>query len=559
VSTIDVALRRLTRATRWVVLDVETTNSDSGKHVVSVGVHQWRNDPTDAQPTPAPTEWFIDPGVPIENTRIHGITNAYLTQKQAPPFANYQRQLDRVLTPRRGENVVLVAHYARFDVGVLHLEYGRLGATLPDVPVLDTWELARWLEVGSAGHTLKALLDHYELPLTRHHNAAADAHDTAALLRKLLREAASQQVDDLAAEHPSTRKPAVMHRPSAYPAAPPHRGLRASRQSRFSFIERPKDHELTHKSLPKTPSAPDLEQWLADARICITLRCPGLPAKADNLRTDREAMAREFLGDLDRHQNAGEQVSANSALSAALVLLPKVTGTADAPLWVSRWAPKLEHTSRCAEPGTDTLSDGCPDCRADRGCPADLWRLTTAMLLVGAGRNFNARNSKSWLTPTGRLADLKADGYPDLAGHAAWLLYEMLSNQSPDKASAVADLARSIGITHPRLVHVHARTAELAGHPGDALRVIAAALSGRNKSSDRAWADLLAYRDSVQARQVAAARLTGRTRSYRIGHSAPADRPDRLRFRLTLPTQEAARAPAPKAMARKRRAARAGR
>lgn len=52
----------------------------------------------------------------------------------------------------------------------------------------------------------------------------------------------------------------------------------------------------------------------------------------------------------------------------------------------------------------------------------------------------------------------------------------------------------------------------------------------------------------------APARLTGRTRNYRVGRSAPADRPDRLRFSLTLPTQEAFRAPVPKAMARKRRA-----
>jgi DNA polymerase III epsilon subunit-like protein len=558
-STIDVALRRLTRLTRWVVLDVETTNSDTGKHVVSVGIHQWRNDPTDTQPTPKPIEWFIDPGVRIENTRIHGITNASLTQKQALPFAIYQPQLDRVLTPRPDEHVVLVAHYARFDVGVLHLEYERLGLVLPDVPVLDTWELARWLLVGSSRHTLKALLEHYELPLTRHHDAAADAHDTAALLRKLLREAASQQVEDFAAGHPTTCKPAVLHRPSAYPAAPPHRGLRASRESHFCFVERPREHELTHKALPKTPSADDLTQWLADARICITLRCPGLPAKVDSLRAERHAMAHEFLADWDRHQRVGEHVSANAALSAALILLPKVTASADAPSWVTHWAPQLEHASRCAEPGTDTLADGCPDCRADRGCPADCWRLTTAMLLVGAGRNFNARNSTSWLTPTGRLAELKADGHPDLAGHAAWLLYEMLCNQFPDKASAMADLARGLGLTHPRLAHVQARNAELMGHPDEALTVITAALAGRNSSSDRAWADLLAYRDAVQARQVAVARARGRTSSHRVGHSAPADRPDRLRFSLTLCAQQGASAPAPKAMARKRRAARAGR
>lgn len=120
-ATHEVAMRALTRNTRWVVLDIETTPSDDGQHVVSIGINHWRMDPTTEQPTPSPVEWFVDPGVPIENTRFHHITAKTLTDNRAEPFACYIDTLNDILTPRPGEKVVLVAHYARFDIGVLHL------------------------------------------------------------------------------------------------------------------------------------------------------------------------------------------------------------------------------------------------------------------------------------------------------------------------------------------------------------------------------------------------------------------------------------------------------
>ncbi len=567
-------LRRLTRAVRWVVLDVETTDSDTGKHIVSVGIHQWRNDPTEAQPVPPPLEWFVEPGVPIENSRIHRITNALLEQQQAPPFAAYQPQLDRVLTPRPGETVVLVAHYARFDVGVLHLEYQRLGTTLPDMAVLDTYELAKWLNVGATRYNLPSLLAHYGLALTHHHDAAADAADTTALLHKLLAEAADQGVTDFGVAHPDSGKPAALHRTADYPAAEPRRGLRARRRSPFIFIDRPADHQRTHKALPKNPTTATLDSWLADARSCLQLRCPALPDKADGLRHDRDRMADAFLHDWQAFQARGEQVSANTALGAALVLLPKAIATADAPGWLTRWEPQLRQTTRCvrsaATPQAGDPSpvppptDACPDCRADRGCPADRWHLTAAMLLLGAGRNFNATNSKAWLTPSGRLSQLRGQGHRDLAGHAAWLLYEMLANTCPAKARDMAALADKLGLTHPHLTYAVAAEAELAGDPDSALTRIEHTLTTRNGSSDEAWTDLLTLRAAIQARQIAAARVP-QPREYRIGHSAPEDRPDRRRFQLPVPAHATGSIPAgltpsaPKALARKRRAARAGR
>lgn len=557
--TREVALRRLTRRTRWVVLDVETTNSDQGKRILSVGINHWRMDPTTSQPTPPPTEWWVDPGVPVENTRIHHITTQLLADRKAVPFTHYLTKLDKILTARRGEQVVLVAHYARFDVGVLHLEYDRAGRTLPDVAVLDTWSLARWLDVGASRYNLTALLNAYGLRVTQHHNAAADAYDTAELLRKLLSAAADQQVCDFDADHPTKRKEPVLRRTGDYPAAPPNRGTRATRRSRFTFIERPKTHQQAHKALPKKPTLADLDSWLEDARSCAELRCPGLPGKVDGLRVGREQMAAEFLNDWERHLAADDPVAANTSLGAALLLLPKVTPAGDAPGWLATWEPKLRAASRCADggPGTEPV-DGCPECRSDRACPADAWKQTAAMLLVGAGRNFNVGNSRAWLAPAGRLKGLAA-GQADIAAYAGWLLYEMLSNRKPDAAAAVAELTISLGLTQPRLAHVHARRTELAGDGAKALTLIDAALAQRAGSTDRGWADLLSYRDAVAARQVAATRTPAGPKTVRVGHTAPANRPERRRFQLTPPSAVVATTRAPKARSRKRRALHAGR
>jgi DNA polymerase III epsilon subunit-like protein len=97
-ATREIAMRPLTRNTRWVVIDIETTPSDDGQQVVSIGINQWRTDATTEQPTPGPVEWFVDPGVIIENTRVHHITARTLTDNRAEPFAFYINGLNTIST-----------------------------------------------------------------------------------------------------------------------------------------------------------------------------------------------------------------------------------------------------------------------------------------------------------------------------------------------------------------------------------------------------------------------------------------------------------------------------
>lgn len=530
----QVALRALTRNTRWVVLDIETTNSDDGQRVLSIGINQWRLDPTQAQPTPGPVEWFVEPGVPIENTRVHHITAKTLAASRARPFAVHLGALNAVLAPRTDERVVLVAHYARFDVGVLRLEYARAGQSFPDVELLDTWRLARWLDIAATGYSLPAVLACYGLTTTNHHSAAADAADTAELLRRLISDASAQGVCDLGAKHPTTAKDPVLGRTRDIAPYQPERGRRAARRSGFTFIDRPAAHKLTHNGLAKNPSLTALDTWLADAGVCVQLRCPALPTKVDQLRFDHARMLAAFLADWDAEQTAGRTAAANTILGTVLTLLTKVTQSSGAPPWYATWGPKLRTASRCVSgPPGGAPVDACPDCRAYRACPADTW--THAVAAAYLGNNFNQRNSKAWMTPGGRLAGLVAAGDGDIAAHATWLLVKMLEPKKPHDADLVAATAAGLGLVSPRLTLRAARTAEANGARSAALALIDNAATHQFGSTDLAWADLLTYRDAVAARHVAASRVPTMAAPYRVGHTAPADRPDRRRFQLARP------------------------
>lgn len=548
-ATREVAMRALTRNTRWVVLDLETTPSDDGQHVVSIGINHWRMDPTTEQPTPSPVEWFVDPGVPIENTRFHHITAKTLTDNRAEPFACYINRLNDVLTARPGEKVVLVAHYATFDIGVLHLEYARAGQGFPDVALLDTWRLARWLDVPTTGYKLPALLACYGLLITNHHNAAADASDTAKLLRELIRDAIGQGVTDLSAKHPTKKKGPVLGQTADIESHLPTRGRRAARRSGFTFIERPDAHRNTHKALPKNPGKAALDTWLADARTCVRLRCPTLPTKVDSLRSvdnrrsNQKRMLAAFLTDWDTQLAAGESVAANTSLGAVLNLLPKVTPSTAAHAWYREWAPRLRSASRCVTGAAGVAPvDACPDCRAYRACPADTWTEAVARVYIGAGSNFTPGNTQQWTAPKGRLKGLVAAGESDVAAHAAWLLVKMLTPKKPSEADKVAKIASNLGLVSPGLTHRAARTAEESGGLAAALALIDKAIAHQGGSTDPEWTDLLSYRDALAARQVAVGRVPTGPAPFRTGHTAPADRPDRRRFQFA--TNPAVKAPA---------------
>jgi hypothetical protein len=213
-------------------------------------------------------------------------------------------------------------------------------------------------------------------------------------------------------------------------------------------------------------------------------------------------------------------------LGALTALAARHLAPADAAGFHDRWAAVLGATSRCS--AAVTPFDACPECRADRACPADIWPHAIAVALTGAQRNLNPKTARVWLGSTGRLAQ-HAAARPAVAAHATWLVVNNISESRPDDADDLAALADRLGLVGPRLVHRRARAVAGTGDLPAAIALLDTGLAARDGSSDRAWADLTAYRDALAARQAAAER--GRpVRPHRRGHSAPTARPSRRRF-----------------------------
>jgi DNA polymerase III epsilon subunit family exonuclease len=141
---------------------------------------------------------LVNPGVPIPPaaTATHGITDAMVAA--APPFAAVAGDVARLLT-----GAIMVAHYAWFDYSFLWGEYRLLGRKLPRLPLLCTHQLTRRLRPDQPGYRLTDCCELFGVGEHPNHSAVDDATATAALLRRLLPEAAKRMVPVLADGVPS--------------------------------------------------------------------------------------------------------------------------------------------------------------------------------------------------------------------------------------------------------------------------------------------------------------------------------------------------------------------
>lgn len=123
---------------REIVFDTETTGLDplTGDRLVEIGAVELINH----VPTGKTYHQYINPEreVPEEVVKVHGLTTEYL--KDFPVFADVaQDWIDFV-----GEDGVLVAHNAPFDMKFINYELKRLGyEEYPWNRVIDTLEIAR--------------------------------------------------------------------------------------------------------------------------------------------------------------------------------------------------------------------------------------------------------------------------------------------------------------------------------------------------------------------------------------------------------------------------------
>jgi DNA polymerase III epsilon subunit-like protein len=459
----------LTRRVRFIVLDLEWTPSDTGTRVIQFGYAVYI---PGEKVRPAAKGWYIDPGCPIENAYHHGIRDQDVAGSVT--FAQSCDDIERLLLGEKGPTTetVLVAHYVQSDLAALRLEYDRLGRTLPDLPVLDTWALARLLRVaGDGSNGLKDLLRIWDRKPTHHHNAIGDAEDARFLLDKLLQHAAVDGwnnidllIDAAARDAKPVGDPRL--RTMDYPAALPERGQQAGK--RFLTIARPQVHFDVHdiqagvdpdkkKRKKDKRTAPDramtqagADQWLAEVRECIELRCPLLWERAGAFPSRYPATFAALERDLAEHIKAGRVVDANTTLTALAsafyaFMLSEGRSTPSRATEIREhhdaMARKLLDTRRCdlAQP----QPDACPGCRSSKGCAFDTWPQRWAAALGATG--YRAEHAlTSWLGPDGRIAgDVIAR--PGLASAMTdWILRrEIVAIEHPSKTTRGQTKARN--------------------------------------------------------------------------------------------------------------------
>ncbi len=178
---------------RFAVVDVETSGLSPVQHrilqvaVVTVGadgtvLDEWST-------LVRPSLWRVGP------RHVHGLTVRRLWR--APRLRAVAPEL-----ARRIDGNVVVAHNVGFDWAFIERAIGRAGTGRPAPPHrLCTLELSRSLDPERVlSHRLADVCERYGVPLTRAHDALADARATAALLPQLLAASGVTSLDELAPE-----------------------------------------------------------------------------------------------------------------------------------------------------------------------------------------------------------------------------------------------------------------------------------------------------------------------------------------------------------------------
>lgn len=154
---------------RSVLFDTETTGLDplTGDRVIEIAAIELVND----LPTTNQFHALLDPerDIPMESTRVHGITNAHVEGK--PKFADVADKMLEFFG-----DAPLVAHNAPFDFGFIDAELARLGKpALGRARMIDTLVMAKARFPGMP-NSLDALCRRFEIDLSARttHNALLD-------------------------------------------------------------------------------------------------------------------------------------------------------------------------------------------------------------------------------------------------------------------------------------------------------------------------------------------------------------------------------------------------
>lgn len=162
---------------RQVVLDTETTGIGEGHRIIEIGCVEI----IERKLTGRHFHVYIDPqrAIDEEAVAVHGITNDWLKENNAPVFAQIAQEFREFIY-----GAELVIHNAAFDIGMMDAEFKRLNMSLTRdfCSVLDTLLMARERHPG-ARNNLDALCKRYDIDNSHRelHGALLDAEILADL------------------------------------------------------------------------------------------------------------------------------------------------------------------------------------------------------------------------------------------------------------------------------------------------------------------------------------------------------------------------------------------
>jgi DNA polymerase-3 subunit epsilon len=228
---------------REIVFDTETTglNPETGDKLVEIGAVELINH----VPTGKTYHQYINPEreVPEEVVKVHGLTTEYL--KDFPPFAEVAQDfIDFV-----GDDGVLVAHNASFDIKFVNYELKHLGyAGYEWDRVIDTLEIAKSKFPGQRNN-LDALCRRFNIDNSARtvHGALLDAQLLSEVYLELL--GGAEPTMDLATQKKEEKTPVIIHEVKRVYHEPRH----------FSFTE---EDASTHRNFLETSIKNPI--WLSD-------------------------------------------------------------------------------------------------------------------------------------------------------------------------------------------------------------------------------------------------------------------------------------------------------
>lgn len=160
----------------YCAIDTETTGIEPGSRMVELAAVLF-----DETGVKGRFEGLVNPGMPMphDTTEMNGITDDMLEDEA---LAVTVLSAFSLWLPRPIDEITMIAHYARFDTGILNWEIGRYwGADRTvcdwwdDGRIIDTWEIAK-VDGQTKDNKLDTLVEHYRIQrIGEGHRAASDA------------------------------------------------------------------------------------------------------------------------------------------------------------------------------------------------------------------------------------------------------------------------------------------------------------------------------------------------------------------------------------------------